>query len=179
MRARLLLAAACAMLAAAAAAAAAAPAGAADRVVERGIVQSIGPTAVVLRALDGSDVAVPLGPATRFRLNGRLATVGDIRPGFVAEVVTAGSGPALVLRGFGDVGRPVVRGVLVRIAPRALLLRRQSGASMRIPIGARTSVWRRGSRVRLRVLRPGMRVDVHLAASGVARVIAIRPTVAP
>ena len=42
--------------------------------VERGIVQSLDPTSVVLRALDGSDVTVALGPATRYRLNGRRVT---------------------------------------------------------------------------------------------------------
>jgi len=48
MSARLVLAAAAALLVASA------PAGAADRVVERGIVQSIDPSAIVIRALDGT-----------------------------------------------------------------------------------------------------------------------------
>lgn len=153
---------------------ASAPASAADRVVERGIVQSIDPAAVALRALDGTDIAVPLGPGTRFRLNGRAATVADIHPGLVAEVVTAGSGPAIVLRAFGDVERAAVRGALLRIAPRGLLLRRPSGRSVRIAIGARSTVWRGARRVGLRVLRPGMQLDVYRAAGGVARVIVIR-----
>ena len=168
MRAWLLPAAACALLVAIGSA------GAADRVVERGIVQSIDPAAVVVRALDGSDVSVRLVPATRFRLNGRPANVTDIRPGFVAEVVAAGSGPALVVRAFGDVERPAVRGTLARIGPRALFLRRPSGVTTRIRFGARTTVWRGGRRVDVLVLRPGMRVEVHRAPGGVARVIAIR-----
>ena len=168
MRAWLLPAAACALLAAAGLA------GAADRVVERGIVQSIDPTAVVVRALDGTDISVRLGPATRFRLNGRRATFADIRLGFVAEVVTARSGTALVVRGFGDAVRPAVRGVIAGIGARALFVRRRSGATTRIRVGARTAVWRDGRRVDLLVLRPGMRVDVHRAPGGVARVIAIR-----
>ena len=48
----------------------ASPALAADRVVDRGIVQSVSPSALVLRGLDGVEVEVPLGPLTRFRLNG-------------------------------------------------------------------------------------------------------------
>ena len=151
-----------------------APAVAADRVVERGIVQSVDPTTLVLRALDGTDVAVRLGPGTRVRLNGRAATVAEISPGFVAEVVTAGSGPARVVRAFGDVERGVVRGVLLRVAPRGLLLRRASGRSVRIAIGARTTVWRGGTRLGLRVLRPGMQIDVYRAAGGGARVVVIR-----
>jgi hypothetical protein len=171
MSARLLLAAAAALLVASA------PAGAADRVVERGIVQSIDPGAIVIRALDGTDVAIRLGPATRFRLNGRAVTIAEIRPGYVAEVVTVGSGPALVVRAFGD-ERPAVRGVLLRIAPGGLLLRRPSGRAVRIAVGARTTVWRGGLPVTFRVLRPGMRLDVYRAAGGVARVIVIRSAAA-
>jgi hypothetical protein len=168
MKARLLLAALVAVLAGAA------PAAAAERVVERGIVQSIDPSVVVLRALDGTDVAIRLGPATRFRLNGAPATLEDIRPGLVAEVVTVGSRPAIVIRAFGDVGRASVRGVLLRVGQHALLLRRPSGRSVRIPIGARTTVWRGGTRVRLGALRPGMHVDAYRAAGGMARVVVIR-----
>ncbi len=58
---------------------AAAPSPAAGRVVERGIVQSVGPATVVLRALDGSEVTVAVGPATRVRLNGRAATLAMVR----------------------------------------------------------------------------------------------------
>jgi hypothetical protein len=172
MKARLLLVAAVALLAASA------PAAAADRVVERGIVQSIDPTALVLRALDGTDVAVRLGPSTRFRLNGRAATVADIHPGLVAEVVTTGPGPAIVVRAFGGVERAAVRGVVLRIGPRGLLVRRASGRSVRIAISARTTVWHGGRRLGLRVVIPGMRVDVYRAAGGVARVIVIRSAAA-
>ena len=54
---------------------AASSAAAADRVVDRGIVQSVSPSTLVLRALDGIDVEVRLGPFTRFRLNGRPAAL--------------------------------------------------------------------------------------------------------
>jgi hypothetical protein len=171
MNVRLLLAALVAVLSGAA------PAGAADRIAERGIVQSIDPTAIVLRALDGTDVSLRLGPETRFRLNGRAATVADVQPGFVAEVVTAGSGQALVVRAFGDARRRAVRGVLLRVAPRALVVFRPSGRSVRIAVVERTTVWRGARRIGLRALRPGLQVDVFRAPSGVARVIVIRPPV--
>jgi hypothetical protein len=154
--------------------AAAAPAVAADRVVERGIVQSVEPAGVVLRALDGTEITVSLAAETRYRLNGRPATVADIRPGFVAEVVTSGSGAAIVVRAFGLVERPVERGVIARLAPRGLVLRRGQGDTIRIPINNRTVVWRGGLRVPLRTLRRGMAVDVALTANGAARVILVR-----
>jgi hypothetical protein len=152
---------------------AAAPARAADRVVERGIVQSVDATSVVLRALDGSDVTVALGPRTRLRLNGRAASLDQIRPGLVAEAVTVGAGPARVLRAFGRVEPGVERGALVRLGARALVLRRVAGDRVRIPLGVRTSVWRGGRRVRLRSLRPGLQLEVALAANGSARVVRV------
>lgn len=156
--------------------AAAAPAVAADRVVERGIVQSVEPASVVLRALDGTEISVPLAAETRYRVNGRPATIADIRPGFVAEVVTSGSGTAVVVRAFGLVERPVERGVIARLAPRGLALRRGQGDTIRIAINGRTVVWRGGVRVPLRTLRRGMAVDVALTANGAARVILVRRT---
>jgi hypothetical protein len=153
----------------------AAPAVAADRVVERGIVQSVAPGGVVLRALDGTEITVPLAAETRYHVNGRPATIAEIRPGFVAEVVTSGSGGApIVVRAFGRVERPVERGVIARLAPRGLVLRRGQGDTIRIPINDRTVVWLAGLRVPLRTLRRGMAVDVALTANGAARVILVR-----
>jgi hypothetical protein len=170
MRARLVLVAGLAALVTAA------PAGAADRVVERGIIQSIDSATLVLRALDGTDVTVPLGPATRYRLNGRDASLVDIQPGFVAEAVVSGSTTAVLVRAFGRPERPVERGVVVRLAARAIVLRRGPGDTVRLRVNERTVVWRGAARVRLRALRPGMRVEVTLSATGAARVILIRRT---
>src|SRR5262245_17738645 len=167
MRVRLLVVAICAAFAAA-------PAAAAERTVERGIVQSIDASAVVLRALDGSDVRVPLGPSTRLRLNGRATSLDRIRPGFVAEAVTVGSaGPARVLRAFGRVEPVVERGALVRVGAAALVLRRATGDRVRIPLDGRTTVTRAGRQVRLRSLRPGMQLEVVLRPNGAARVVRV------
>lgn len=148
------------------------PVRAAERIVERGIVQAIDRQSVVLRALDGTDVTVPLGPSTRFRLNGREARFGAIRVGFVAEAVVAGSGPALVLRAFGTPVR-VVRGTLVRVGLAAVVVRRPSGRLTRIRLARGTTVWRDGLRIRLRALRLGMVVEVERAADGTAAAIRV------
>ena len=155
--------------------AAATAATAADRLVERGIVQSADRTGVVLRALDGTDVTVAVGTETRFRLNGRPSSLTDIRRGFVAEAVTpASGGPAVVVRAFGRVAGGAEAGRLVRIRPRALVVRRDSGGTVRIPVTNRTTLWRAGGRIRLRALRPGMRVQVVLGASGSARMVLVQ-----
>lgn len=162
------------LLAACAALAAAAPATAADRVVERGIVQAAGPTAIVLRALDGTEITIPVGPQTRYRLNGRRATSDAVRRGLVAEAVTVGSGPALAIRAFGRVADRTEVGRLVRARPRLLVLRRGPGDTIRIPLTARTVVWRAGGRVGVRALRPGLSVEVVLRPNGVARVVLVQ-----
>jgi hypothetical protein len=153
------------------------PAAAADRMVERGIVQSIDPGQAVLRALDGSRVTVVLGPDTRFRLNGRRAVVEEIQPGFVAEAVTVGDGPARVLRAFGRVTDRLVQGEVVRVGPALLVVRRSVGGNLRIRLTALTAAWRGDRRVRVRSLRRGMQVDVRLAPSGAARTILVLRTV--
>ena len=162
----------CAAIAVCASLLAAAPALAADR-VERGIVQSLGPTTIVLRALDGSDVAVGLAPTTRYRLNGRAASPGQILPGFVAEAVRGTTGAAVVVRAFGAAGRTEA-GVLVRRGAGILVLRRAAGDRVRVALTARTAVWRGGRRVARRALRPGVRLDVVLAADGTARVVLVQ-----
>jgi hypothetical protein len=166
-KAALVLAAVCAALVAAT------PSPAAGRVVERGIVQSVGPATVVLRALDGTEVAVAVGPETRVRLNGRAATLAMVRRGFVAEAVTTGGGPALVIRAFGRAVEDAVVGELVRIRPRVIVVRSGTGERLRIPITRATRAWRGTATVALRTLRNGMQVQVVRAPNGAARVVLV------
>ncbi len=158
----------------AAALAVASPAFAADRVVERGIVQSVSPSAVVLRALDGTDVTVPVGPATRVRLNGRAAALAAVSPGLVAEAVRVGSGTAVALRAFGRASGRLESGRVVRVLPRALVLRRGPGDTVRVRISARTVVWRGTRTADAKLLRRGMRVTAVLSAAGAARVVLVQ-----
>ena len=158
----------------AAALALAAPAVATDSVVERGIVQSVGPSAVVLRALDGTDVTVPVGPATRVRLNGRATALAAISPGLVAEAVRVGSGTAVALRAFGRTSGRVESGRLVRVLPRALVLRRGPGDAVRVRISGRTVVWRGTRTADAALLRRGMQVTAVLSPAGAARVVLVQ-----
>jgi hypothetical protein len=145
---------------------------AADRIVERGIVQSVTRSAVVLRALDGVEVEVAVGPRTRVRLNGVPATLAAVRPGFVVETVRYGSHPALRLRAFGRVVTTTLRGRLVGVRDAWLVLRDGSGR-MRIALTGQTVV-RRGARtVAPLVLRVGMRVEVIRSEDGSAQVVRI------
>jgi len=151
---------------------AAAPSPAAGR-VERGIVQSVAPAAIVLRALDGTEVTVAVGPETRVRLNGRAATLAMVRRGFVAEAVTAASGPALVIRAFGPAAEEAVVGRLVRVRPQVIVVRSGTGERLRIPITRATRAWRGAATVGLRTLRGGMQVQIVRTPKGAARVVLV------
>jgi hypothetical protein len=166
-KAALVLAAVCAALVAAA------PSPAAGRFVERGIVQSVGPATVVLRALDGTEVTVAVGPATRVRLNGRAATLAMVRRGFVAEAVSSGNRPAVVIRAFGRAAEEAVVGELVRIRPQAIVVRSGTGERLRIPITRATRAWRGTATVALRTLRSGMQVQIVRTPKGAARVVLV------
>ena len=152
---------------------AAAPSPAAGRVVERGIVQSVAPAAIVLRALDGTEVTVAVGPETRVRLNGRAATLAMVRRGFVAEAVSSGSGPALVIRAFGRAAEEAVVGKLVRVRPQVIVVRSGTGERLRIPVTRGTRAWRGTATVALRTLRGGMQVQVVRTPNGAARVVLV------
>ena len=145
---------------------------AADRVVERGIVQSVTPSAVVLRALDGVDVEVAVGPGTRIRLNGLPAALTDIRPGFVAETIHYGIKPAIRLRAFGRVEPVTERGRLVVVRGSALVLRNGAGRR-RIPLTGATLVRRQGRLVAVRILRVGMRVEITRSGDGSADMVRV------
>ena len=152
---------------------AAAPSPAAGRIVERGIVQSVAPAAIVLRALDGTEVTVAVGPETRVRLNGRAATLAMVRRGFVAEAVTAASGPALVVRAFGRAAEEAVVGRLVRVRPQVIVVRSGTGERLRIPITRATRAWRGAATVGLHTLRGGMQVQIVRTPKGAARVVLV------
>src|SRR4029079_19455697 len=68
-----------------------------ERSTDRGVVQSIDSSQIVLRALDGGVVTYSIVPRTVVRLNGVPATIADIHPGFVARVVHDAQAHALVI----------------------------------------------------------------------------------
>src|SRR4051794_20209934 len=71
---------------------------------DRGVVQAIDGSHIVLRALDGSAVAFVVFPGTRVKVNGERASLSDITAGLVAEVAADAKGRAVVIRAFGHGG---------------------------------------------------------------------------
>jgi hypothetical protein len=141
--------------------------------IDRGVVQSVSPSRIVLRELDGSTVAIAVGARTRVLLNGLPATLSDIQPGFVAGVTHNGSDPARLIRAFGRIQPIVDRGVVVSASARALVIRAPDGESLTFRVTARTKIRWRGAPVTMAAVRPGRFVEVT-HSQGVAIRIAVR-----
>lgn len=139
--------------------------------IDRGVVQSVSPTQIVLRELDGSSVSLAVGPNTRVLLNGLPAQLGDIQPGFVAAVTHNGSRPARVVRAFGRVAPIVDRGVVVSASPEQLVIRRLAGGLLTLKLTAATRIRLNGGPATVADIRPGMLARVTHTRAGVARLV--------
>jgi len=140
---------------------------------DRGVVQSVSATEIVLRELDGSVVSLAVGPATRVQLNGRPALLASVQPGFVASVVHNGSRPAVVVRAFGRAASVTDRGAVTALTPTAITLRTQDGTQVTIPLDSATRFRRFGRPVRTGAARPGAFVAVTHPVGGAARVVSV------
>jgi hypothetical protein len=149
----------------------AASAATASLTVDRGVVQSVSPAQIVLRELDGSSVALAVGPRTRVLLNGEPAQLSDIRPGFVAAVTHNGSRPARVVRAFGRVATVVDRGVVASVGTGQFVLRRLGGGRITIRLTAATRIRLNGEPATVADIRPGMLARVVHTPGGVARLV--------
>jgi hypothetical protein len=145
----------------------AAGAAGADLARDRGVVQSVDAGQIVLRALDGSVTAFPLGPGTRVFLNGVRVTLAELRPGLVATVVHDGAEPAVAVRA---TGKTVVtdRGTVVALTSSSITLATSSGESVTVGLGPSTRFRFRGAPVRRAAARPGAVVAVKHPPGGTA-----------
>jgi hypothetical protein len=141
---------------------------------DRGIVQTVSSTRLVLRELDGSLVTVVVDPATRVRVNGSVSSIAVVRPGFVAAALHDGDAAALVIRAFGRVAVTTDRGAVVSVAARRLTVRTAGGGSLEFRLTARTRIRVRARPATLAALRPGRVVDVTHDAAGEALRIIVR-----
>ncbi len=161
----LAVAAALASLALPAAAVAASHAG----VVSRGVVQSIDPTHLVLRTLDGSVVTFDLTVGTDVRINGGPGSASDIAPGSVAEVVVDRKGRVLVIRVLAP---PVVtdRGVVTAVTKASVTISTSAG-NRTFALDRSTRFRVNGGTARRGAVRPGASVTVTHAIDGPAQVV--------
>lgn len=142
--------------------------------VDQGVVQSVTPTALELRRLDGTAVTVSLGPATTVRVNGRAASIEAIVPGDVARAAWTPGQPARLVQVSGVTTARTDQGVIVSRAGRRIVLRTDAGATVTVRLGPRTLLRKaNGTTAAPRLLAPGATVRATGVPGQVAQTIVV------
>ena len=128
-------------------------------VVDRGIVQWVSASHVVLRLLDGNSITITIGPRTKVFLNDVAAPLRSVQQGYAASALHDGNRPAVYLRAVGRPQLVVDKGVIAGVATNSLVLRTASGL-VTIAVGPSTSVQLNGHSASVTDLRPGYVAEV-------------------
>ncbi len=135
------------------------PAGAATRQpqIDRGIIQSVSSSQLVLRGLDGSTITINVDAQTRVFLNDVPSSLSALQPGFAAGALHDGAQPARVVKAFGRrrAERQIDKGIVVSVSPSQLVLRGLDGAVVTVGVDAHTQVVLDGQPASLSDLKPG------------------------
>jgi hypothetical protein len=127
----------------------------------KGIVQSVSPKSIVLRELDGSTVRIPVAPTTRVFVDGKRATLANVKRGFVVTVTWTAGKPARVLQAFNLSGQHAVSvGVVDSLSDGVLEVTLLDGSSLSIPVDAKTHVLVDGKRAGLAAVKTGYTVVI-------------------
>jgi hypothetical protein len=134
----------------------AAPSGAGE-----GIVQSVSASAIVLRELDGSTVSVPVASSTHVFVDGKRASLRDVKVGFVASGTWKVGKPATLLQAFDSSGKHAVSvGVVDSVTTGVLVVTGIGGTKVSIPVDAKTRVFLDGKAATLAAVKPGYTVAI-------------------
>ena len=125
----------------------------------KGIVQSVSAKAIVLKELDGRTVRVPIASSTQVFVDGKRASLRDVRAGFVASAAWKAGKPARVFQAFDLSGRDAVRvGVVDSVSTDVLVVKETGGTTMSITVNAKTRVLIDGKRGKLADVKAGYTV---------------------
>jgi len=132
-----------------------------------GIVQSVSANAIVLRELDGSTVSVSVAASTHVFVDGKRASLRDVKAGFVASAAWKAGGSARVLQAFDLSGQHAVSvGVVDSVSSGLLVVTKTSGTSgtggttVSIPVNAKTRVLVDGKLATLAAVKAGYTVVI-------------------
>jgi hypothetical protein len=135
-----------------------------------GIVQSVSANAIVLRELDGSTVNVSVASNTHVFVDGKLASLRDVKAGFVASAAWKAGGSARVLQAFDLSGQHAVSvGVVDSVSSGVLVVTKTSGTSstggttVSIPVNAKTRIFVDGKPATLAAVKAGDTVVITAA----------------
>jgi hypothetical protein len=126
-----------------------------------GIVQSVSAKAIVLRELDGTTVSIPVAVSTHVFVDGRRASLRDVKAGFVASAAWTAGKPARVLQAF-DLLSPhaVTVGVVDSVSTGVLIVKESDGTKVSIPVNARTRVLIDGKPAKIAAVKRGYTVVI-------------------
>ena len=125
----------------------------------KGIVQSVSAQAIVLRELDGSTVRVPVASSTHVFVDGKRASLRDVKAGFVASAAWKAGKPVRVLHAFDLSGPNAVSvGVVDSVSARSLVVTGTGGAPVSVLVDAKTRVFVDGKRATLAAVKAGYTV---------------------
>jgi len=141
-----------------------------DLTNDQGIVQSIGPNQIELRALDGSVASFAVSEATRVRVNGQPGQLTDIRRGYVATVTHNGNRPAVLIRAFGRPALITSRGIVSSLTRTSITIGSDTGP-VTIPLNRGTVFRFRGDPGFRWQARPGALVVVKHRDGGPAKTV--------
>jgi hypothetical protein len=152
------------------------PKPAAARASERGVVQSVTETRLVLKALDGSIVTVAIDASTRVLVDGRPASILDVRPGFIAVVAMRGASgkPAVEVQAFSTASGPIA-GVVRSVSATRVVLTERSGTRFTLDVETIARVFVDGKRASLAAVRAGFTAVVRPAAGDLRELYAFSP----
>ena len=136
-----------------------------------GIVQSVSANAIVLRELDGSTVSISVASSTHVFVDGKRASLHDVKAGFVASAAWKAGGSARVLQAF-DLSGPhaVTVGLVDSVSSGVVVVTKTSatsgagGTTLSIPVNAKTHVFVNGKPATLAAVKAGYTVVIAATA---------------
>jgi hypothetical protein len=142
--------------------------GAAHAGVNRGVVQSVDASHIVVTALDGSTVTFEASPRLVVRIDGHAASLGEITPGLVADIAVDVKGRAVLVKAFG--ASITERGVVTAVAKTALTIATSAGPKT-LALDRNTRFKVQGAPGRRAAVRIGAAVAVTHLSDGPAQVV--------
>jgi hypothetical protein len=126
-----------------------------------GIVQSVSAKAIVLRELDGRTVTVPVASSTQVFVDGKRASLRDVRAGYDASSARKAGKSARVLQAFDLLSPHAVSvGVVDSVSTGVVVVTWTGGTTVSVPVNARTRVLVDGKRATLAAVKAGYTVVI-------------------
>jgi hypothetical protein len=123
---------------------------------DQGVVQSVSATEVVLKALDGSSVTVPVDGSTRVLVDGKVGTLQAVKPGFVAVATWKPGKAAQALQAFDLSPKSGERLATVKsVSSTRVVVNGANGGTVTIHANVRTHVFLDGRPSSLRSIQAG------------------------